>query len=195
MRRIWVMDINDDCEIVKRDDVSLIRDNTLRKTYEISYKTAEDVCNNLGVECPDISIHPGIMRRPGRLGFLLGLMIPRQNDVRLDRNLLILSTAFMQQDNGMMLYTGTIAHEIRHLWQQRYNKDIVNLNYNNDSVSSMRDRSEIDADGYAIWYISKEYHVTLKMAANVLCSDELKYDPKAFRMRLDKARYHDRQEN
>lgn len=82
---------------------------------------------------------------------------------------------------------GVLAHEIRHIWQKKYDPEIVK-NYAQGYVDSLFNPAEVDADGFGIWFLSNFFNISHENAASILCASEKIYHPKAYTYRLKKAK-------
>lgn len=145
-----------------------------------SYKTANNICKQLNIQCPYISLVNNLVREEGTV---LGGITYTPKDLKgLDNNLVIMST----NDYNPYQFTGTLAHEMRHIYQAKFNPEI-----NKKTAKGFKDAlnhpAEIDADGYGIWYISNVYHMTIEKAAEYMCPEEKKKYPNALKKRIDKA--------
>lgn len=75
----------------------------------------------------------------------------------------------------------------------------MNENHAKGFGESLMHPAEIDADGYAIWYISEAPEMYIDKAAGIMCPEEKKHHPKEYMYRIEKAKeikaYFDEQRN
>ena len=75
---------------------------------------------------------------------------------------------------------------MRHIWQHEYAPD-MNENHAAGFGDALIHEAEIDADGYAIWYLSYSPNMNIEEAASIMCPVEKTNYPEAFRLRIEKA--------
>lgn len=156
-----------------------------RKLYEKTYEIANSISNQLKIDCPYIGIvFAPIIRNQTVLDAVTYtpnecVMPPLKNSLTI---ISILPNAF---DETRLC--GTLAHELRHIWQYTYSP-AINTNHAIGFGDSLMHPAEIDADGYAIWYLSEFQNMYFEKAAGIICHKEKKYFPKAYMHRIEKAK-------
>lgn len=160
-------------------------DNDDKEDYSLCYKVAETISNNLKIKCPDLALYDVSLIRPD--GTILGGFSIGANDRLLspDKDLILISMKNCKYNEKRIV--GTLAHELRHTWQHTYNckfRSQVADGFN----ESLDNPEEIDADGYAILYLSQSYNVTLDEAASIICPTEKIEHPTAYGKRLSRAK-------
>lgn len=153
--------------------------------YEETYKLAENMSRQLKVDCPDIGLSEQIRSYDdmGRLSVEGAMMYTPKDVPALKNNLIMMSL----EDFNNLQYTGTLAHEMRHIWQDKYHPE-MNENHAKGFGESLMHPAEIDADGYAIWYISEAPEMYIDKAAGIMCPEEKKHHPKEYMYRIEKAK-------
>ena len=169
----------------KRDelfDADLGADKDL---YEETYKIADFMCNQLKIKCPDIGFSDEIRSCDdlGRISVEGAMMYTPKDVPSLQNNLILMSL----EDFDIIQFTGTLAHEMRHIWQDTYHPE-MNESHAKGFGESLMHPAEIDADGYAIWYISEAPNMYIDKAAGIMCPEEKKHHPKAYMYRIEKAK-------
>lgn len=169
----------------KRDellDADLGADKDL---YEETYRLAELMSKQLKIKCPNIGLINEIRRRDdmGRLSVEGAVMYTPKDVPALKNNLIMMSL----EDFDNLQYIGTLAHEMRHIWQDKYHPE-MNKNHAKGFGESLTHPAEIDADGYAIWYISEAPEMYIDKAAGIMCPEEKKHHPKEYMYRIEKAK-------
>lgn len=168
-------------EFATSDDL----ENYKKEDYTFYYKVAKTISNDLKIKCPDIGLHYGQMQLPD--GTELGGFLIRANDRILSPNkdLALISMENCKENEKCIV--GVLAHELRHTWQNTYNYDLskdVAVGF----YKSLDNSAEIDADGYAILYLSHAYNMTLEDAASIICPTENAEYLNAYRIRLSRAK-------
>lgn len=170
---------------VPYSDVENIQNEYQKEIYEDCYKILKFICSLLQVSLPDLSILDSIRQVDPLTGLMteeVGRSITTEEDPNLKNNIVIIS---LEHDDPLYL-TAIMAHEVRHFWQKKYRPNMSGQNamgYGNSLVSE----AEIDADGFAIWYLSKYASMHIEKAAGIVCPEEKKHEPKAYFKRIEKA--------
>lgn len=163
-----------------------------RPLYEATYNLAEFMSHQLEIKCPDIGFLDGLRSHDdmGRISVDLGRMFTPKDVPSLKNNLILMS----RENIDLILFTGTLAHEMRHIWQNKYHPK-MNENPAKGFVEALKHPAEIDADGYAIWYISDEANMSIDEAnmsideaAGIMCPEEKEHHPKEYMYRIEKAK-------
>lgn len=156
-----------------------------RKLYEETYKLADFMSDQLEIPCPDIGFSEEIRVRDdmGRISVEGAMMYTPKDIPSLENNLILMSL----KDLDIIQFTGTLAHEMRHIWQNKYHPQ-MNEKHAKGFGESLMHPAEIDADGYAIWYISEAPDMYIEKAAGIMCPKEKKHYPKAYMYRIEKAK-------
>ena len=80
-----------------------------------------------------------------------------------------------------------IAHELRHLWQDRY-KPELRVTRAVGYLDSLYDEAEIDADGYAIAHLSRMPGMYPDKAGGIICKYEKRHNKKAYAKRIERSK-------
>lgn len=180
--------------IIEGNKINYLKKNELanadlgdqRQLYEETYKIAEFISNQLKIKCPDIGFSSKIRvmnQTTGRLSVQGAEMYTPDDISTLKSNLIIMST----EDFKPMQFIGTLAHEMRHIWQHEYAPE-MNQKHAVGFMESLMHPAEIDADGFAIWYISNTQNMYIDKAAGIICPEEKKHHPKEYMYRIEKAK-------
>ena len=115
------------------------------KTYGEVFRVAECICKRLDVDLPGIILTPDLSEKWGYTFF------------KKDNFLLTDNIVALRVEDGMdrYLFTGNLAHEIRHIWQSYYNPSLVKKTYKKPGEDLLCP-AEIDADGFALWYLAAD---------------------------------------
>lgn len=156
-----------------------------RQLYEETYMIAEYMCNQLEIQCPYIGFSEHILTldEMGRISVNGAKMYTPKDVPSLKNNLILMSL----EDFDYIQFTGTLAHEIRHIWQDKYHPEMNEIRARGFGESLMHP-AEIDSDGYAIWYISETPGMYIDKAASIICPEEKNSHPKAYMYRVEKAK-------
>lgn len=163
----------------------LIEENIDNKElHEETYKIADFISRQLKIECPYIGLSGQIRSRDnmGRLSVNGGVTYTPEDVPELDNNLIMMS----YEEFIPIQFAGTLAHEMRHIWQAKYHPEI-NKKHARGFEESLTHPAEIDADGYAIWYISDTPDMDIEKAAEIMCPEEKRYHKNEYQMRIEKA--------
>lgn len=153
--------------------------------YYAAYQIADRIASQLQVPCPDIGFMPCIHQQDLATSSISeqGAKSYTTNDFpELTNNLIVISAQYPYHE----ILVGILAHEIRHIWQHIYVPDI-NQYPAQGFFQSLTHPAEIDADGYAICYISQELNITLNNAAEIICREECQHYPDDYIIRIKKA--------
>jgi hypothetical protein len=112
--------------------------------YAITYSCCEKICELLKIEIPNISISSDLG------GGKLGYTFHRKDWKVLDKSLIQ-----MIWNEDQFHYVGVLAHELRHVWQGVYAKQILGkrIDYARNGEEAGSNPAEIDADGFAVFYL------------------------------------------
>lgn len=138
----------------------------------------------LKVECPDIAFAASLRSYNEKMDTvsLTHAMTYTPSDVpELKNNAILLALDTMDPYS----LTETLAHEMRRLWQNAYRSE-MNAVHTNGFRESLRHPAEIDADAFAIWYISGD--MAMEEAGGIICPEEKKKYPKEFSARVKLAK-------
>ena len=151
------------------------------------YAATEYICSLLNVKCPYLKVidMPMISHNTATgQDSMMGAITYKTTDCKdLDNNLIVISIANLNNE----LFNGILAHEIRHIWQAKYKPELIQKDAA-DFGESLMHPAEIDADGFAIWFMSTMPNMNLKKAASLLCPEEKRRYPKAFFYREEAAK-------
>lgn len=153
--------------------------------YKTTYAIADTISTLLQIQCPDIGFVNTIYTKDdmGMVSVMGAKMFTPADIPSLENNLIIMSRKFCD----WITFSGILAHEMRHIWQHTYHPEMINKPAKGFGESLMNP-AEIDADGYAIRYISERYNMYIEKAASIMCPEEKKHYPKAFMYRIEKAK-------
>lgn len=184
MREITLSDGTNLLLLAKRD--LGLEPEEYREYFREIFSVLDSLAYNLDVQCPDISIAETITQindKTGQISIMDAMTYHTADFPELENNIL----QFRDPGDGIHL-TGILAHEMRHLYQQKYTPEIFSNGYAQGYNESLFDASEIDADGFAIFHLVKGAGITYEKAAGIVCPYEKKHDPKAFFYRIEKAK-------
>lgn len=157
-----------------------------REDYKNVFTVTEFMCKQLKIPCPDIAIVYKLNCIDYKANEYLGAYLYTTQDIPALKNNLILFNVSSPGENDFRL-TGTFAHEMRHIWQYKYHPT-MNTSHANGFMESLTHPGEIDADGYAIYYLAKATGISMNDAADIMCPEERKNYPEAYTKRLEKAK-------
>ena len=164
--------------------MDIILSSTIRNITKQAYGYASEIASLLHIACPDIVIKNKIDFWHGPfIESQLGRLITPTDDPALRRPLIVLSKKYI---NEPYLLEGTIAHELRHLWQYQDTPEI-SLNHAVGLIESLMNKNEIDADAFSIWYLNRKYSLSLEKAASIMCPAEHAKFPVVFYKRIENA--------
>ena len=157
-----------------------------KELYETLFFHATYLSNLLKIPCPYIGLTPRMRRHSqtdNSVSVQNAICYTPQDIPSLDNNVILLS----MENSDFKTILGYLAHELRHIWQNQYSD--LNLHPADGFIESLTHPAEIDADGYAIWYLSNRTKLSLEDAAALICPEEQKHYQKEFQQRLEKASY------
>jgi hypothetical protein len=161
-----------DLETFDFGDDKYIFADTFRLLYLIS--------RILKVECPDIAFAASLESyndQTDTISLTHAITYTHSDVPGLNNNAILLALDTMDPYS----LTGTLAHEMRHLWQNEYRPE-MNAIHANGFRESLTHPAEIDADAFAIWYISGG--MSMEEAGGIVCPEEKKKYPKEFSVRV-----------
>ncbi len=149
-----------------------------------TYKVIEFICSQLNINPPYLQIVDSLTSKNPNNGAVtkVGGITYYPEQTNLDNCLILLSRRVATPK----LFTGVIAHELRHIWQHK-NSPMLISNNPIDYLSSLFDPAEIDADAFAIWYLSEVPNMNVHKAGSILCPNEELISPKTYNKRIEKA--------
>lgn len=153
--------------------------------YYVAYQIADPISAQLHIPCPDIGYVPNLQQpdyNTGLISIQCGKSYTTNVFPELTNNLIAISTRFSDYE----ILVGIIAHEMRHIWQQMY-RPLINRYPAQGFLMSLKHPAEIDADGYAIYYMSQALSIDLEKAGKIICPEEHQYYPRYYSMRQKKA--------
>lgn len=177
-RRINVKDIGAMYVTTVQDHIN-IQDEGTRDIYAMMFAIIIQLANRLNLDCPYLGI-ANELTRPDHIR--LDAFSRATSDSNLDRDLLLVSEDVC--DNSYYL-VGVLAHEMRHLWQNKYRPDEYHDNAFGAKV--LYNPAEIDADGFAMFFLTQITKISLDQAGAIMCASEKLYDDNAYRKRLQQA--------
>lgn len=148
------------------------------------FRDIKKLSDKLKVPCPYLGLAPQLhLKHPdGSVSVQDARYYTSKNIRTIDNSLLILSAEAYDPEK----IVGILAHEMRHIWQETH------LAIDQDPaagfIESLTHPAEIDADGYAIWYLASEQRLTLEAAAAILCPEEKMSHAAAYDLRLSCAK-------
>ena len=156
------------------------------KTYMSLFQIAESISTFLQVPCPDIALAPIIHEQnlyDGSISEEAAYGYHPENFPHIHNSIILFSMRLLDPT-----YTiGVMAHEIRHIWQKKYQPEIVKK-HAQGYTDSLSNPAEIDADGFGIWFLSVNLDMSYEKAGSILCPTEKKCNPKAYTYRIEKAK-------
>ena len=169
-----------------QDEVAALPRDDEKNFFEILFRHAEFISDTLDVKLPDLAISSSI-----RCINPLDGSISNQGGITFfpddynDLNNIIINLSV--EDSDMVLICGTLAHEMRHIYQKKKMPELVKK-YASGYLEALNNPAEIDADAFAIKYLMKTQMMTLNQAATIICPDEKKHYPAAYRKRIERAK-------
>lgn len=155
-----------------------------RNVYLEIFDTLERLSTLLNVECPDLSVIGSIHLRneyTGSISEMCAMLYTPADIPELNNNVIMLSSQHVE----LLELVGIISHEMRHIWQYKYQPEINKI-HAQGYEDSLYHLAEIDADGFAIAILVLN-GISMDKAGGVVCPEEKKRDKKAYMMRIDKA--------
>lgn len=169
----------------KKEELLSANRSQIGNIYSDTYMIANHIAAQLSIPCPDIALTKILRHQDLESGIVSvqGAISYTPDDLpEISENCLILVSL---EDFEIKKYIGTLAHEMRHIWQHVY----APQSYQNHAagfLESLIHPSEIDADGYAIWYMSAIFAIAAEKAATIICPEEYTYRPKEYQARMEK---------
>lgn len=153
------------------------------------FRFVVNVCTLLSIDVPNIAIGnimSSINPDTGEISARMATTWTPEDLPALDMPLIYIGVAY---PNGKplkdkVLLSGVVAHEIRHLWQKKYHEsDYAKIA--KGFIDSLDNPAEIDADAFAIAYVSNGANMV--EVAQHICKNEFETYPCALDVRLKKA--------
>ena len=145
------------------------------------------LAKELNVECPALSIRHTITQIDSKTKTVskqAAYLYSKHQYTNLKRTVILLALKDIDSD---LYLKGVLAHEMRHMWQDKNKPEIREKNASG-FLESLTDEAEIDADAYAINYIANNcLERDFGHAADILCRFEKEHDPEAYKQRLERA--------
>lgn len=82
---------------------------------------------------------------------------------------------------------GTVAHEMRHIWQYVHMPDMLTNKAKDGSESFLND-AEIDADAFAIAVLHQRFKISIDEAARLFCPLEFEHSALGYKLRVEEAK-------
>ena len=173
------------CFYVKRENLPFEILGDFEEKYHTAFNTATFISEQLHIECPYIGLIDRIRNYDsmGRESIFGGVTYKKGAFQGLDNNLIILSLENFNRER----FIAELAHEMRHIWQAKYYPEI-NHTHAIGFGESLNHPAEIDADGFAIWYMSHYCNMYVEKAASIVCPEEKKHYSKQFMLRIEKSK-------
>ncbi len=177
--------------IIGGDEISYAKEKDLpdpelnpnmNEFYKYVFTVSSDICSQLEIPTPDIALYRCLRRKYKPDNIIGGFCYTPDDDPNLETPMLLIS----YEIENIAIILGIIAHEHRHIWQYYHAKNL-NAHHANGFDESTEHPAEIDADGYAIYFVSNYYGISMDEAANFICPEEKKKYPAAYSSRLAKA--------
>ena len=148
------------------EKMDTLQQNNLKisiKEYKNIYKEAEIICKCLNVKCPNIGFfYECYLPQQINKSVVAALYSKNENSILVD-DLIVFFQKFSHKKT-----IGLLAHEIRHKWQNEYKPKMAEKPAENFQ-QSLTNQAEIDADAYAIYFLSTCFNISLKKAAHIMC--------------------------
>ena len=166
----------------KGDPINLESLDTYKtNNYKIIFAWMDDFCKKAHIECPDLALVDELINM-NTLELMGGELYSPKDFPHLDNNLIVISL----YDKNYEKIQGVLFHEIRHVWQHKYNPEIDAV-HAHGFIESLNHPAEIDADGFAIFYLSLIKGITFEEAADIICHNEKSFSKDAYQARINKA--------
>lgn len=168
-----------------KEDVIEDTSDPNRDAYLQIFSKMETISKILGVTCPYLATSNTIRQRneyTGQLSDMCAMLFTPDDAPELINNVILIS---LEHTKPLEL-SGTIAHEIRHIWQYKY-KPELNAVRAQGYTDSLNHPAEIDADGFAICLLALN-GIPLEQAGEAVCPEEKKRDHAAYMLRINKAK-------
>ena len=169
-----------------KEEIDSIEDEETKETTKVFYELSHEICRTLSIEEePHLaflneltSIDPATFA----MTRLQGMRIT-PDKTNLDKDIILL----VYHEATYNKLAGTLAHELRHMWQNENNEKIQRTKA--IGIDALYDEAEIDADAFAIYYMASRYFdFNYRECADIICSFEKKTDKKAYEIRLKRAK-------
>ena len=179
MHNIRLKDTHNDSIITCIDEV----DKTTNPTALLTHTFAKDICKVLGINMPEICLHTG--DQDTTTGYELYAVTYGSHDSILPGKplVIIFLKTIVKYKKNPGEFISILAHELRHVWQETQG----NIGIGAKGFEAFSDRAEIDADDFAIWYLSEVTGFSLKEAADLSCESLKIIARKWYMARLTKA--------
>lgn len=154
--------------------------------YSRLFGILDSISDILKIEVPDLAITNTLtaIRPSDGSPYEMSAMVFHPEDIKeLSNNLIVLSRKCAK----LFYTTGVLAHELRHIYQKKYNPSIVET-YAQGYIESLEDEAEIDADAFGIWYLAHTYKISLHKAGSILCPKEKLCNPDSYSHRIERAK-------
>ncbi len=159
-----------------------------KEIYKSLFTYVEALAKELDVECPALSIRQSIILMDPKTKLLskqAAFSYSKHQYPNLERTVILL--AFDDMGDSDIYLKGVLAHELRHMWQDK-NKPEIRVKNASGYWESLTDEAEIDADAYAINFIASNFLAwDFENAADILCPYEKEHNPEAYTQRLERA--------
>lgn len=166
-------------EMKARTVQNLKREGTEIQRYVCEH--AENLSAILCVTCPDFIFFKKIIQ-PGSDTEMSAFTYHKEDYPDLDNSVLLFAESLFEP----IYTTGVIAHEMFHIYQK--NEGFLSDAYAEGYFESLNNTAEIEADAFAICYMSNVLNLSHKKSASILCPAEKKYNPDAYWKRLNRAK-------
>ena len=167
-----------------KDDVLKDLSPQEREGFLEVFSVMEKISKILEVDCPDLAISNSISRRneyTGGISDMCAMLYSPTEIPEINNYIIMISLKYSKA----LELSGIIAHEMRHIWQDKYQPEINRI-HAQGYKDSLYHLAEIDADGFAIAILVLN-GISMDEAGGVVCPEEKKRDKKAYMMRIDKA--------
>lgn len=152
---------------------------TIQQRYVCGH--AEQISEILKVKCPDFLFLNKIFHEQSKTE-MAAFTYHEKDYPELSNSVILFSESLFSERYS----AGVIAHEMYHILQR--DNGLLKDEYAKGYYESLYDTAEIEADAFAICYISALFKLDYKEAASILCPYEEKYSSGAFFKRVKKAR-------
>lgn len=142
---------------------------------------AEKLSAILGVTCPDFLFLKAILHEDTETE-MAAFTYHKQDYAELSNSVILFSESLFSEKYS----AGVIAHEMYHILQR--DNGLFMAEYAKGYYESLYNTAEIEADAFAICYMSALFTLDFKEAASILCPYEEKYNSGAFYKRIKKAK-------
>ncbi len=177
-----------DLNFYNPEDVPIIHPE-YQELYRRLFLFVGALAKDLGVECPALSIRLTIKQQdPDTKLISIQSAYSYSNYQYPNLKRTVIMLAWEDMNNSELYLKGVLAHELRHMWQDKYKPEIRVKNASG-YLGSLADEAEIDADAYAINFIASNFlDWDFDRAADIMCPFEKEHDPEAYIQRLNRAK-------